>query len=338
MERMKDDYYAGYRDYLREGMRIEIGIPLSGGGVFRDWAIVSESREDELLAQISRDVLPADVRVDEGSILDVSIWIREEVYTSSGIVIEKSGGRVLRIRLFGPFTLRERRQFFRLGLNLRLRYARVRDGSRSDLEKDWERRRALEQMKLQGYDEAVIAEERGRYRPLVPLAWNEMLWAGVNLCGAGMLINLPEPVQPDDLVALEIHLPLAPPRRVHTVAQAIHAMKPREQVKGGMLFPVGMQFLLLDERDRDLIFRHISVTQIEHLRILADRRTFPAPQPAPLEKARWQQVAVKVSWSLVVLVLAFLLVRYLVQYHESPSPNQIQKTYEKSIRKYRHME
>ena len=120
---MQEDYYAAYREHLRQWMRIEIGIPLLGGGVFRDWAIIIESREDELTGQISRDVLPANVRVDVGFILDVSVWIKKEVYTCSGIVVERTSGRVLKIRLFGSFTLRERRQFFRIELNLRLRYA-----------------------------------------------------------------------------------------------------------------------------------------------------------------------------------------------------------------------
>ena len=76
---MQEDYYASYREHLRQGMRIEIGIPLFGGGVFRDWAIIVESRADELQAQISRDMLPANVRVDIGFILDVSVWIKKEV-------------------------------------------------------------------------------------------------------------------------------------------------------------------------------------------------------------------------------------------------------------------
>ena len=332
---MQDDYYAGYREYLREGMRIEVGIPLSGGGIFRDWATISESAEDELLVQISRDVLPTEVRIEEGSILDVSVWIRQEVYTCSGIVTQKSEARLFRIRLFGPFTLRERRQFFRIDLHLRLKYALVKDGSRNEVEKDWEQRRELEQMKLQGYEEFAIDAERESYRPLVQLDWRELPWAEVNLCGGGICISLPEPAQPEQLVTLEIHLPLYPPRQIQAVAQVIHVMKPREQRGGGFLFPAGMQFILLEERDRDLVFRHISVTQIEHLRVLADRRPGVEPLAGERETARWQRVVVKALWSLLALMAAYLLVRYLIHYKETGPPNQIQKTYEKAIRQYR---
>lgn len=334
---MRDDYYAGYREYLREGMRVEIGIPLSGGGIFRDWAIIGESHADELSVQMSRDVLPTNVRVEEGSILDVNLWISQEAYTCSGIVTRKGGGRLLRIRLFGAFTLRERRQFFRIDLNLRLRFALVKEGSRREVEKDWERRREVEHMKFQGYDDFVIAAHKSRHQPVLQPEWHELPWAQVNLGGGGICIHLPEPVQPEQLVNLEIHLPFVPPRRVHAVAQVIHVLKPRAQ-QGGALFPAGLQFVFLDERDRDLLFRHISVMQIEHLRLLADRRPAAEIRAAAAERMRWQQIVLRGAWTLLALILAFYLVRYLVRYRDTGQPNQIEKTYEKAIRKYRHQE
>jgi hypothetical protein len=337
---MPEDFYQPYREHLREGMRIEIGIPLSGGGIFRDWAIISQSQGDQLLAQISRDVLPGNVRVDEGFILDVSVWIRKDVYTCSGIVTEKLSGRVLRIRLFGDFTLRERRQFFRIDLNLRLKYAQPREGTRRDLERDWELRRDLEHMKFQGYDQFVIAAQKARHLPAIELQWQDILGAGINLGGGGISIRMPEPVQPEQLLNLEIHLPLTPPRQIQAVARVIHVMAPKVQKDGGVCFPAGMQFVFLDERDRDLIFRHISVTQIAILRKIADNRDRDEPDlPASAEPApRWQQVVLRVLWLLLFLILASYLVRYLISYRQAGSPNEIQKTYEKAIRQYRHEE
>ena len=335
---MHDDFYAGYREYLLEGMRIEVGIPLSGGGIFRDWAIVSESSRDELLAQISRDMLPSNVRVDVGSILDVSVWIKRDAYTCSGIVTERQGGRVLRIRLFGTFTLRERRQFFRMNLNLRIKYAFLYNGSKREVEADWEHRRDVEHMKFQGYDDIVIAAQKARYTSAIQVDWREMLRAEVDLGGGGICIAFPEPVQPDQLLNLEIHLPLSPLRQIHAVAQVVHVMTPDSREGAENLFPAGMQFIFLDERDRDLVFRHISVTQIDHLRNISDRRDIIDPHPLPADSGpvRWQQVARQALWALLFLVLAFCLVRYLIHYQQAGSPNEIQKTYEKAIRQYRH--
>ena len=336
---MLDDYYAAYREHLRKGMRIEIGIPLFGGGVFRDWAIIVEGQADELLAQISRDVLPANVRVDVGFILDVSIWIKKEVYTCSGIVTERLGGRVLRIRLFGAFTLRERRQFFRIDLNLRLRYALLGNPNRRDVETDWEQRRDLEHMKFQGYDQFVIAAQQARYLPSIALEWHDILWAEVNLGGGGLLIRLPEPVAPEKLLCLEIHLPLKPQRQIQAVAEVIHVMAPKTPKAGGApYYGTGVRFLYLDERDRDLVFRHISVTQIALLRKAADLRELEVAEQGEPEPLGLRQVLPRVLWALFFLVLLFFIVRGLLRFREAGSPNEIGNTYEKAIREYRHQE
>lgn len=334
---MAEDFYAEYRDHLREGMRIEIGIPLSAGGIFRDWAIISDSSQDLVQAQISRDVLPANVRIDVGTILDVSIWIKKDVYTCSGIVIEKLDARMLRIRLFGNFTLRERRQFFRIRLNLRIKYALLHDARRGDVEKDWAHRRDIEHMKFQGYDDFVIASQKARYLPVLKLEWQDILWSEVGLGGGGILIALPEPVQPDQFLNLQLLLPLTPPRLVEAVGQVIHVMAPQVQKGGDSLYPSGIQFVFLDERDRDLIFRHISATQIDHLRAVSDRREiYDSPSPETSQPLRWQQVLVKRLWVILFLIVLFYVVRYFIHYQQAGPSNEIQKTYEKAIRQYRH--
>jgi hypothetical protein len=333
-----DEHHEEYREYLREGARIEIGIPLAGGGIFRDWAIIRESAGDELLAQISRDVLPANVRVDEGFILDVSVWVKKDVYTCSGIVTEQVGeGKVLRIRLFGDFTLRERRQFFRSYLALNLRYCFIQESNRDNIRSDWERRKSLEQMRFQGYDDFVIAGQKARYTPTTTLEWHDLASTEVNLGGGGICINLPQPVQPEELVALELQIPLTPPRRVQAVAAVIHATPATR--KGETVYRAGLQFLFLDERDCDLIFRHISVTQLAYLRKMAEKRDIDLPAPTALtEQARRQRLVREIVWGVVASLLASYLIWFVIQYQKHGSPNEIGQTYEKAIRQYRHEE
>jgi hypothetical protein len=330
----KIDSYEEYRNHLHVDARIEIGIPLAGGGIFRDWATVRESAGDEILAQISRDVLPADVRIDEGAIVDVSIWIKKDVYTCSGIVTEKVGEGVLRIRIFGSFTLRERRQFFRSYLPLKLRYAVLEQSNLDDVRCDWERRKDLEQMRFQGYDDFVIAGHKARYTPNLPLEWHDLPGSEVNLGGGGICLMLPQAVHPEELVALELYLPVTPPRQVQAIGKVIHA-SPRT-TKGSESWRAGLQFLFLDERDRDLIFRHISVTQVAYLRKMAHSRGPDLLEPAPVaEQTRRGRLIRQVIWSLVASLVACYLVWFLVQYQKD-TPNEIGQTYEKALRQYRH--
>lgn len=334
-----EDEYSDFREYLSEGARIEIGIPLTGGGVFRDWAVISESSQDQLVAQISRDVLPAEVRFDVGFILDVSIWIRTDVYTCSGIVTEKLGGRVLRIRLFGSFTLKERRQFFRIDVGMRVKYDVVDESNRKEVERDWEVRKEHEQMKFQGYDDFVIAAQMARFKPAKTINWQDILRAQLNIGGGGICLRLPKTVQPDQLLNLELHLPLTPPRVVHTVAQTVHVKPPMVLRDGSSRYDVGMRFVFLDERDRDLIFKQISAAQIDHLRKVADKREDDdlLSSTTAVRLSR-RQIVARAAWTLVLVLLAWALVRYFVSYNSSSYVNPIEKTYENSIRKYRHLD
>ena len=138
---------------------------------------------------------------------------------------------------------------------------------------------------------------------------------------------------------LELHIPLTPPRLVQAVARVVHVKPPRVLKDGSSRYDAGMQFLFLDERDRDLVFRQISVAQIEHLRKMADRREaddLNRPRAAlPLTS---RQIAVRALWALLFLLAAYALGRYMVSYGSAPHSNPIQKTYEQSIKKYRHID
>ncbi|WP_136523518.1 PilZ-like domain-containing protein [Geomonas ferrireducens] len=333
-----NDEYAEYRDALASGMRIEIGIPLSGGGVFRDWGVISESGGDMLLVQISRDVLPSNVRVDIGFILDVCVWRGKDSYTCNGIVTDKLGARVLQIRLFGSFTLRERRQFFRTDMALRVRYDIADESSRKEVERDWEVRKEREQMKFQGYDEFVIAAHMARFAPAKPINWCDLLRAQLNLGGGGICLRMPVTARPDQLLNLELHLPLDPPRLVHAVGQVVHVKPPMTLRDGSSRYDVGMQFLFLDERDRDLIFKQISSVQIAHMRKVADKREMDEIPDTPRAPLSRRQIIARCGWTLLFLILIWAAARYLIAYSKAPSDNQIEKTYEQSIRKYRHLD
>ncbi|UFS71496.1 DUF5634 family protein [Geomonas sp. RF6] len=330
---MRDDY-AEYASYLHTGLRVEIGIPLAGGGVFRDWAIINDYHEDEVVAQISRDVLPANVRVEVGSILDLSVWVEKDAYTCSCIVTEKESARTFRIRLFGTFNLQERRQFFRLQMDLRARFAAVEEQDRDLVKTDWERRKELEHMKLQGYDRFVIAAHQAQFPPALELDWREIPSPSSNVGGGGIRLRLPRRVRPEELLNLEIHLPVHPPRLIYAVAEVMHIMEPRV-VKGKTEYPAGLKFLHLDERDRDLIFQQISVRQIEHLRKLADARSMQEPVTSAEPERRGQRMLRSTLLALVVLILSFCLVRFLIRYNETGPQNPIGTTYEKSIKQYR---
>lgn len=339
---MKNDEYDSYRPYLQDGMRLEVGIPLTGGGVFRDWGIIKETggeKLDRLLVQLSRELLPSNVRIDPGFLLDVSITVKKEVYTCSGIVHEKIEQRTFWVQLFGPFNLRERRQFFRITVEMKLQYAVVgADESWNDLEKDWTLRKELEHLKFQGLDEFALAAERARYGKPKERNWKMLLRCEVNLSGGGVGMRLPEPVGLDQFISLIIYVPGEPPREIQAVTQVLMA-KPPEQRGRKTVYEAGMQFVCLDDKDREIIFQHISRSQIEYLRETAERRDpvyVPKRELTPAEKRR--RLIIRVLGFILFLIICYYLTEYLSFYERVHPPNEIGSTYEKALKKYRHMD
>ena len=330
------DEFSEYSQYLHKGQRIEIGIPLSDGGIFRDWAIVTDYREDTVQVQLSRDYLPSGVRVDVDFILDVSVWVKKDVYTCIGIVTDKKSDRVLRIRVFGKFTLRERRQFFRLEATIRLRYAPSHELSTEEIKADWQQRRELENLKYQGYDPFVAAVHQEHLKPAHELAWSKLFSTKVSIGGGGIRFKLAGKHWPDSLFNLELHLPLSPPRIIHTVAEVIHQMEPLVEQEGAEpIFSTGMRFVYMDERDRDLMFTYISVMQIAYLRERVENRPDNEPTAGVTAPLRWRVILSRAAWASFFILLALYFVRAVIRYKKSGGSSEIRQIYQDSIKKYR---
>lgn|GEM_PF-1963525 len=332
--------FPEYEPFFHKGLRIEIGIPQADGDVFRDWAIVKEYREDTILVQLSRDYLPMNVRVDVSTILDANVWIKQEVYTCPCIVTERQSDRVLRIRLFGLLTLKERRHFFRLEANFRFRFTEPDKRIREEVETEWQKRRELESMKFGGYDEIVIAARQAEFHALrQELVWHESLDNPAVLSGGGIGFKLEKRLAPETLLHMELHLPLSPPRVVHAVAEVVYSLEPRREVeRGEAAYRTGMHFILMEERDRDHIFRYISMLQLIRLREISENRPFKYPYEGSLAAKRGvdgKTILRRALYTVIFLILLFFIGRFLIDYRDKGNPNEIKAIYERAIKQYR---
>ena len=331
--------FPEYEPFFHKGLRIEIGIPQADGDVFRDWAVVKEYREDTILVQLSRDYLPMNVRVNVSTILDANVWINQDVYTCPSIVTEKRNDRNLRIRLFGRLTPKERRHFFRFEATFRFRFTEPDDRIRGEVEAEWKKRRDLEYMKFGGYDEIVIAARQAEFQASRDeLVWHESLENPVVLSGGGIGFRLDKKLPPETLLHMELHLPLSPPRVVHAVAEVVYAFELRRQMESGAAYKTGMHFILLEERDRDQIFRYISMLQLHRLREISENRPFKYPydgMPAVRRGLDGKKVLRRALYTVLFLALLFYVGRYLVDYRDRGNPNEIKAIYEKAIKQYR---
>ncbi|WP_243370009.1 PilZ-like domain-containing protein [Geotalea sp. SG265] len=331
--------FPEYLPFFSKGLRIEIGIPQPSGDIFRDWAIIREFHEDTILVQLSRDYLPADVKVEINSILDASIRIDQQIYTCTCIVTERQGERNLRIRLFGLLTLKERRQFFRLECTFNFRYTDPDQRLREEVAAEWQTWRELELMRLQGCDEYCVAARQAEQMAAQPgHIWHESRNFPVVLGGGGMGFKLDTRLKPESLLHMELYLPLSPPRTIRTVAEVAYVLDPVETLETSAVhYRTGFKFVHLEGRDRDDIFHYISQMQLLRLREISENRPFQSPYEKENEQKDmdWERVLLRILYVLVVIAICLWIGRKLMEYRQRGDTNEIKVIYEKSLKKYR---
>lgn len=333
--------FEEYTRYFHEGLRVEVGIPVSRDEVFRDWAIVTSYREDMLSVELSRDQLPQRVRITYGSILDVGVWRGPEVFTCRAIVTEKEGIKLLSMRLLGAVTLKDRRQYYRLNVPMRLKFALpAPEVTQWQLEKEWEERRQREmeafQARLGEYDSVLepILLKSKTPQAMNPLTWHDCPNIRTVISGGGIGFKIPRKTEPGDLVSLELHLPLYPFRIVHTVAEVVFALEPFNLSKEPA-FHTGLKFHHIEERDRDHVFEFISQVELERLREMSDRRRVRAADEARLDqdlaKAKVRDRSGNLIFLLIVLIVLSILLAYQISYRAANQDNEIGRQFRKSL-------
>ena len=143
--------YDQYLDHFPAGLKVNVGIPVPGGQIFNDWAIIHTIEEDLLEIQLSRDTLPAGVRLNLGTILDLRGTKNNNAYSCRAIIVSEGYQRTVLIRLIGEIVNDELREFYRIDAFLPIKYFLTDEKSEVQLKKNWIEKR-----------EARIAEERER--------------------------------------------------------------------------------------------------------------------------------------------------------------------------------
>ncbi len=337
--------FAEYARYFHYGLRVEIGIRMPNRDMFREWAVVQEYHDDLIEVELSRDQLPAGVKFEVGTILDVGVWIKEQVYTCNAIVVEKKGTVALIIRLLSAVILKERREFFRLGANLRMRYSVPEGATHGEIRTEWHKRMELEHLKfLEGVSNYLqspfIVSRWAHLKPEGPqLAWVESPSMPVTISGSGIRFLVPNRLKVDQQINLELHLPLMPSRIAHAVAEVVHVMEPVRPTSNPELFyPTGMRLLYLDERDRDLIIRYVSTEQLEQLRKISNSLRYKWEDEASGEVRAVPPRQRYLKWAMwgILAAVSVLLLGKLYRYYQSQMErNEIESTYGNELGKYR---
>lgn len=356
-----------YAQYFPVGKKIGVGIPLPDAEVFRDWAIIHEIDEDLVSLQLSRDVLPAGITLQYGQILELRGGSDESGYCCRAIVVSEGESRVLLLRLIGEIVSDELREFYRIDAFLPLKYYVCQEQNIDKLHKQWEERRNIRhQLEIDNKDKSWA----GRVHPVGSILpnerlyessavvdnnentsdldivgedtlnqWDQIIPLAANISGGGLRFITHQDFELGEYSLLEILVP-SPKRVVDVVGRVVFAN--RNYAAGGdrEYFNTGIQFVYIDERDRDAIINYISTIQLKRIKQLREHYLYRGimENDGEADSSRNTRLRSPVALALSVLAIAIFLaivINYFWHYAYEHPKGEIQRTFEDGVQKYR---
>lgn len=345
-----------YAQFFPIGIRVGVGIPMQNNELFRDWAIIRALDGDLVELQLSRDVLPADVNMQTGKVLELRVGQSGKGYRCSGVYVSDGEDGAIFLRLTGEVNSSELREFYRIDtfLPFQLQVSKEhnldkvlnawRDKREQRLVEEAERR---EEMRLKRRDlifkiaEGEFPEEgrEGEKPALVQLpeeeldhidpVWDTVMATAVNLSAGGFKFVASDPFELGQIVFLEVFIPTSPPRIMDSVARVV--FKNRNYFAGSdkEYWNVAVQFLFIDERDRDAIVRLISNLELIRIRMLRQKSLL---EDGFVTSSRLGPFKMAFA-ALLLFALIALIFSYVRSYSRSPVKNEIEESFESGIRK-----
>lgn len=313
-----------YAHYFPIGKKIGIGIALSNGDVFKDWAVIHAIDEDLVSLQLSRDILPVEASIHYGQILELRGGTKESAYCCRAIVVSEDDDGQLLLRFIGEIVSDELREFYRIDAFLPIKCFANPEQNIDKLHKEWEERRSCRQKEN--------IDDKDLYEP-----WNATVPLAANISGGGFRIVTQQAFKVDEYVLLEILVP-SPQRILDVVGRVVFANQNYYVGNDKEYFNLGIQFVYIDERDRDAIVTYISTIQLKRIRQLRERYLFREvldSEESYLGRPKVGTIYKQIVYSVILLLFLGYTIKYFWNYiHERPK-GEIERTFEEGIIKYR---
>jgi hypothetical protein len=359
-----------YSHYFPVGKKVDVGIPLPNADVFKDWAIIHGISEDLVSLQLSRDFLPVNVLLHYGQILELRGEIDNSGYCCRAIIVSEGDARSLLLRLIGEIVSDELREFYRIDAFLPIKYFVSREQNIDVLYTQWKERRnrrtqrerermdqrwthsmlpeegalppeprqeSSEAMRGDGSDDtaSVLGDDsagvtEGSWDTIIPLA--------ANISGGGLRIISHQGFAAGEYVLLEILVP-SPQRVVDVIGRIVFANRNYAVTSDGEYFNTGVQFVYLDERDRDAIITYISTIQLKRIRQLRERYLFRGATENDLHAGDFANSGINKNTLGVLIILFVVLIgmlgSYLWRYANEHPKGEIQRLFEDGVKQYK---
>lgn len=318
-----------YQKYFYPGLRVSIRFPQPQVTAFQECGTIAFSSEDLLELQLSRDMLPPGVGTDTGTILVLRLGKERTGLCCNAIIVGQHEGAKITTRLIGDVFPDELRDFYRIDAYIPIHYEIPEVHALEWVKAQWKENRYSNEQQSSPDNETLRfarnVTDGQKNGHLIPVA--------ANVSGSGIRIKIHEKLKIDDLLFLDLFLPLEIPQVLKVVGQVVH-VNPIPAQEGELpLHTTALYFLCIDERDRDAIVKFVSSVQLEHLKNLGGPSANIAivENVADTRRRRWR----KFLFAIVTVAIVSSIVAALVTYRLTAGKGEIEQTYEREIKKYR---
>jgi hypothetical protein len=343
--------FEEYNKHFPPGMKVIVAIPMRNHELFRDTAVIHEIDEDVVSLQLSRDVLPVDINLQTGKILELRGGKDGYAYRCNGNLVSEGTAGAIIVRLTGSINSAEQREYFRIEAFLPVKIQLLRGQSLDAVLKEWRSRRETriaddlerrEQLAHRRRERIIRIAEEGRRSQeqseeeefdesdfLYP-EWSDVNAMDVNISGGGFKFVTSEHYELDDLVLCEAFIPANPPRIMDCVARVAFKNRNYAVKDDQEFFNIALQFMFLEERDRDAVVSHISRLQLMRIGQLRQKSLLVGREEAGDGQERFWFFKMA-AFTLLVIGFFAVITSYLVSYSRDHVKNDIQKSFEESI-------
>jgi len=319
---MKEEF-SDYQHYFGSGMRVEVRFSRDEEEPFREDAVISLMVEDLVKLQLSRDILPHNVKADTGATIDIRGGKEGSAHRCRAIVVEDWDGTLLTVRLIGKVIPDEMREYYRIETYIPLRYRLEPDTPPEQLRQQWHARRYP--------PPGPVEPPPSPARETPPL--DEPAPLAANLSGSGIRIKIHEELPTGALLPMELLLHLETIKVVPVVGEVVQVSPLHTRQGAPPLFSTALRFACIDERDRDAVIRFISAEQLARLRARQGGGTSSSSHDHGAYSRPKNLKRIGLIAALILLVAA--IAATLVYVRLNSPKGEIEQTFEREIRKYR---
>ena len=342
-----------YAKYFTSGLKVTVCVPLDNNEMFRDWATTVSLEKDMITLQMSRDLYPATSHLVNGIMLDLRIGVGDAGYRCGGILVEADYDSIIRVLLTGDIAPAEAREYYRIDIFLPFRYEFSKEQNLDVLIGKWRKRKQIALASATARRKAFIDRQQIRRATMqeietpdllhqtntkhkaevysdVDETWDHVNAYAINLSAGGFRFVTSENFHLDELVFIEMFIPVNPPRIVDTVARIVSKTDHHGFRDEKKHFNIAVHFALIHDRDRDAIVSHIF--QMEALRI-RQKGQLPFYFSQTVNR-RITPLKMAICMLLLLTIIASVSY-YYYEYSTHDIRNEIQDTFGEAVRNYR---